>query len=152
MTETCRAMIKACEAIRIDAARQRKSKRFRNFAAAMPDEILRAAIDGTESLRHNNFDHEFNELIWHLGISVRGLLFGDDAVLFRRKSTKEILNPPERSWGLEVGLGLVVESYRRNGFRIKVPVNPFSRWQAKLNLLWIMRQAKQSLWQSENKF
>jgi hypothetical protein len=144
MTEKCQAMIKACDALRIDAARQRKSKRFRHFAASMPDEILRAAIDGTESLRHNNFDHEFNELIWYLGTSVRGLVLGDDAVLFRHKSATEIRNSPERSWGLDVGLGLVIESYRRSGHRIKVPVNPFSRLRMKMSLFWLVRQAKRT--------
>ena len=143
MTATCLRMIKACDALRIDASRQRTSKRFRHFAAAMPDEILRAAIDGTESLRHNNFDHEFNELIWHLGISVRCLLYGDD-VIFHEQSAKEILNSPERSWGLGVGLGLVIESYRRSGHRVKVPTNPFSRWQSKIALMWIILQAKRS--------
>jgi len=120
------AMIRRCELLPDQAAVLSKGERFQFYAAALPEDVLDAAIEGALALRQNNFEHEYSSLIYRIGLDVRYMLY-DDALNFDIHSRAQ-------EWALVVGLALVLERIRRRGKIDDVPTDPFSRAQMAMAL------------------
>ena len=106
-----------------------KGKRFEFYAAALPQDVLEAAISGARAVRNGDLEHIYADLIYTLGVDVRYMLYGEHALGVGRS------NPgTAKKWALDVGLALLLESFRRKKLVRRLPTDPFSRWQMTLVL------------------
>jgi hypothetical protein len=123
-------MGEVCQQLCRQAAQLSKGKRFEFFASHLPDPILMAVIESAEALRHGDFEREFSGMLFSVGLEVRYLLYGRTAMheIYERDKCTE--------WALSVSLALILESWRRRkpSLGVRLPTDPFSKWQMRVCL------------------